>query len=306
VRSEGADVDDPDRVTGDEQRRPEHRLDPLLAQDRVEHVGMIDVVEDHRLLERGNAPGEAPADGDPHARLHLLLDADRRPRDQLVRQLVEKQHGAGIDAEQLACAKQERVQQLVEIQMRERCVRQRLQPSQPFWFPARIVHGSILADPRCRNRCSGHELTVGRVPGDSVTRSYTAAGLAAGLAWRALEPQLRRLFGHPYSDPELLTSFITRGRFQPVLDYGVQGFGGGTFGYVFARLGGRRASQALAATLGENIVLLALSPLVDRYHPDVRSGRWPPLTGNPRAAAVSVSGHLIYGLLLGLLTSERT
>jgi hypothetical protein len=148
-------------------------------------------------------------------------------------------------------------------------------------------------------------LPVGRAPGHSATRSSAAAGLAAGLAWRAVEPQLRRLFGHPYSDPELLTSFITRGRLQPLLDYGVQGIGGATFGFAFARLGGRRTGQAVAATLGENIVLLALSPLVDRYHPDVRSGRWPPLTGNPRAAAVSVSGHLLYGLLLGLFASER-
>jgi hypothetical protein len=28
------------------------------------------------------------------------------------------------------------------------------------------------------------------------------------------------------------------------------------------------------------------------------------LTGNPRAAAVSVSGHLLYGLLLGLLSRD--
>ena len=92
---------------------------------------------------------------------------------------------------------------------------------------------------------------------------------------------------------------------QPLLDYCVQGVGGATFGFVFARLGGRRTTQAVAATLGENALLLALSPLVDRYHPDVRSGRWPPLTGNPRAAAVSVSGHVIYGVLLGLLAPTR-
>ena len=148
-------------------------------------------------------------------------------------------------------------------------------------------------------------MSIDRVRGRSATRSYAAAGLVAGLTWRAAEPRLRRLFGHPYSDPELLTSFITRGPLQPLLDYGVQGAGGATFGLVFARLGGRRTRQAVAASLGENVVLLALSPLVDRYHPDVRSGTWPPLTGNPRAAAVSVSGHLLYGLLLGLLTSER-
>lgn len=135
-------------------------------------------------------------------------------------------------------------------------------------------------------------------------RSSAAAGLVAGVAWRAFEPQLRRLFGHPYSDPELLTSFITRGRLQPLLDYGVQALGGAAFAVVFTRGGGRGTRQAVGASLGENVVLLALSPLVDRYHPDVRTGRWPPLTGNPRAAAVSLSGHLLYGLLLGLFLSR--
>jgi hypothetical protein len=35
----------------------------------------------------------------------------------------------------------------------------------------------------------------------------------AGLAWRTAEPRLRRLFGQRYSDPQLLTSFVTRGRY---------------------------------------------------------------------------------------------
>lgn len=140
-----------------------------------------------------------------------------------------------------------------------------------------------------------------RIPEQGPVRSYATAGMAAGIVWRALEPQLERLFGHPYSDPELVTAFVTRGRLQPLLDYCVQATGGAAFGAVFARLGGRSPAAAVAASLGENAAVLALSPLVDRYHPDVRSGRWPPLTGNPRAAAVSVSGHLLYGLLLGLL-----
>lgn len=131
-------------------------------------------------------------------------------------------------------------------------------------------------------------------------RAYARAGLLAGVLWRAAEPSLRRLFGHPYSDPELLTSFITRGRMQAPLDYCVQAAGGAAFGAVFAKLGGRRTAAALATVLGENATLLALSPVVDRYHPDVRDGSWPPLTGNVRAAAVSVSGHALYGLLLGL------
>jgi hypothetical protein len=127
------------------------------------------------------------------------------------------------------------------------------------------------------------------------------AGAIAGVTWRAVEPVLRRVFGHPYSDPELATAFVTRGRFQPVLDYAVQAVGGGTFATVFTRLGGRSTGAAVAATLGENAVLLAAAPLIDRIHPDVRDGTWPPLAGNPHAAGVSVSGHLLYALLLAEL-----
>lgn len=127
------------------------------------------------------------------------------------------------------------------------------------------------------------------------------AGAVAGVAWRAIEPSLRRVFGHPYSDPELATAFVTRGRLQPVLDYCVQAVGGGTFAVVFTRLGGRSTAAALAATMGENALLLAASPIVDRVHPDVRDGTWPPLKGNPRAAGVSISGHVIYALALGAL-----
>lgn len=127
------------------------------------------------------------------------------------------------------------------------------------------------------------------------------AGAVAGVAWRAVEPALQRVFGHPYSDPELATAFITRGRLQPALDYATQALGGGAFALVFTRLGGRSTRAALAAVLVENAALLAASPLVDRIHPDVRDGSWPPLTGNPRAAGVSVSGHVLYALLLGRL-----
>jgi hypothetical protein len=124
------------------------------------------------------------------------------------------------------------------------------------------------------------------------------------LAWRAVEPGLRRVFGHPYSDPELATAFVTRGPLQLPLDYAVQAVGGGTFAALFTRFGGRSTRAALAAVLVENAALLAASPLVDRIHPDVRDGSWPPLTGNPRAAGVSVSGHVLYALLLGRLLKE--
>jgi hypothetical protein len=140
-----------------------------------------------------------------------------------------------------------------------------------------------------------------RVVSDRATWKLLGQGAAAGVAWRAVEPLLRRAFGHPYSDPELATAFVTRGRWQPPLDYATQAVGGAAFAWAFVGLGGRSRRALVAAVLAENAALLAASPLVDRIHPDVRDGTWPPLTGNPRAAAVSVSGHLLYAATLARL-----
>jgi len=129
--------------------------------------------------------------------------------------------------------------------------------------------------------------------------SPPVAGALAGIAWRALEPALRRCFGHPYSDPQLVTAFVTRGRRQVPLDYLVQASGGAAFAALVARAG--RASLVVPAVMAENALLLAASPLIDRVHPAVRDGSWPPLTRNARAAGVSVSGHLLYAFLLELL-----
>ena len=91
---------------------------------------MIDVVEDHRPPFRCDAACETTADRDAHALLHLLLDPDRCPRDELVCLLVEQQDGARIDVEDLAGAEKERRQQSVKLEMRERRIRERLEPSQ--------------------------------------------------------------------------------------------------------------------------------------------------------------------------------
>jgi hypothetical protein len=137
-----------------------------------------------------------------------------------------------------------------------------------------------------------------RVVSDRRPWKLAGQGALAGVAWRALEPGLRRVFGHPYSDPELATAFVTRGRLQLPLDFAVQAVGGAAFAVLFRRLGGRSAGALYCAVLAENAALLAASPLVDRIHPAVRDGSWPPLAGNARAAGVSVSGHLLYAALL--------
>ena len=52
---ERADMEDAAHLSLHHERDAEHRLDPLLAQERVEDVRMIDVVEDYRKIH-----GERP------------------------------------------------------------------------------------------------------------------------------------------------------------------------------------------------------------------------------------------------------
>jgi uncharacterized protein YndB with AHSA1/START domain len=138
------------------------------------------------------------------------------------------------------------------------------------------------------------------VPLSPVVKRYALAGAVAAVIWCRLEPLLCRIFGHPYSDSELVTGFVTRGRMQRPLDYALQATGGALFGGIFAHFGGRTARQGATAALIENTPLIPLLPLIDRYHPYVRDGEWPPVSDNARAAAASFSGHALFGLLLGL------
>jgi hypothetical protein len=123
-------VEDAEHAAADKQRHSEHRLDPLLAQKGIEDVCVIDVVEDHRMPIRCDTSGETTADRDPNPAFDFLFDADRRPRDQLVRLLIQQQDCAGVDTEDLASAEKERRQESVELQVRERRVGQRLKLSQ--------------------------------------------------------------------------------------------------------------------------------------------------------------------------------
>jgi hypothetical protein len=79
---------------------PSRRLDALLAQDRVEDVGVVDVVDRDRALLGGDAAGEAAAERDLDALLDLLLDALGRAGVQPV--ALEQQDRHGVDLEDLA------------------------------------------------------------------------------------------------------------------------------------------------------------------------------------------------------------
>jgi hypothetical protein len=132
-------------------------------------------------------------------------------------------------------------------------------------------------------------------------RRAALAGAGAAALWQALDPVLKRAFGTPYSDSELMSAFVTRGRLQPLVGLALHSAAGAAFGLAFARLGGRGRGQAVLAALLENAALWPAMAIFDRVHPARRDGTWPPLLTSPRVFAQSCAGHAVFGVALGTL-----
>jgi hypothetical protein len=131
------------------------------------------------------------------------------------------------------------------------------------------------------------------------------AGATAAAAWAAAEPSARKLFGTEYGDVRLLGRFFTRGPVSLPLGLGLHLVSGAVFGALFERLGGRGWKQAVVAAQLENLVLWPGMAVIDRAHPDRRSGALPPLLTNGRVLAQEVAVHALFGLVLGLLVVDR-
>jgi hypothetical protein len=131
------------------------------------------------------------------------------------------------------------------------------------------------------------------------------AGALAALAWRACDPFLKRAFGTPYADAELLGPFVTRGPLEPVVDLVAHCAAGAVFGRLFERFGGRGVRQGVAAGLAENVLLWPGIAFFDRFHPRRRDDTWPPLARNPRVFAQASAGHALFGAVLGAAVQRR-
>jgi hypothetical protein len=132
-----------------------------------------------------------------------------------------------------------------------------------------------------------------------------AAGVVAAAVWAAAEPLLGRAFRTPYSDVRLLGVIVTGGRGWPVVGTAIHLANGATFGLVWDRVGRGSWKRGVLAAQLENLVLWAPGmALVDRYHPDRRSGAWPRLLRNRRVFGYEVATHTIFGAVLGLLSAD--
>ncbi|HEY2353958.1 MAG TPA: hypothetical protein VGH79_03555 [Gaiellaceae bacterium] len=128
------------------------------------------------------------------------------------------------------------------------------------------------------------------------------AGAVAATVWTFCDPLLKRVFGTPYADSEVLGPFITMGRLEPLANAVTHAAGGFTFGWLFARFGGRGVKNGVAAAVAENTAFWPATAVLDRIHPKRKDGEWPPLLTNPRAFAQATTGHALFGVLLGVLS----
>jgi hypothetical protein len=133
-----------------------------------------------------------------------------------------------------------------------------------------------------------------------------AAGLAAAAAWLLAEPAIRRRTELPYGEARLLGRLVTADGPWRALGTAAHLVNGAAFGTAFALLGRRGVRDGMVAAQLENLTLWPFMAVVDRRHPDRRSGAWPPLMTDRRIIGHEIVGHLIFGLVLGLLTSPRS
>jgi hypothetical protein len=122
------------------------------------------------------------------------------------------------------------------------------------------------------------------------------AGAIAAAVWAAAEPALGRVFGTNYSDVRVLGGLTGLG---PAGGLVLHVGNGALFGAVFERVGGRGILRGVLAAELENLMLWPAMAVVDRIHPERRSGRWPPLFGNRRVFAYEATTHALFGAVLG-------
>jgi hypothetical protein len=130
------------------------------------------------------------------------------------------------------------------------------------------------------------------------------AGAAAAAAWVATEPVTRRLAGGTHRELRLISGTLAGERGGDSLGWAVHLANGAAFGAAFRRLGGHGLVRAVAAAQAENMVLWPGMAIVDRIHPDVRSGAWPKLFTDPGTIAQEIAGHVVFGVVLGALVRD--
>jgi hypothetical protein len=127
------------------------------------------------------------------------------------------------------------------------------------------------------------------------------AGIAAAAAWVAAEPVTRRLTAGTHRELRLISGTLAGERGGDALGLAVHLVNGAAFGIGFRRLGGHGVLRGVAAAQIENAILWPGMAVVDRVHPDVRSGAWPKLFSDRGTILQEIASHVVFGAALGTL-----
>lgn len=130
------------------------------------------------------------------------------------------------------------------------------------------------------------------------------AGIAATAVWVAAEPAARRIFATTYTDVRLLGAPVSL-RHWRLAGTAIHLANGAAAGVAFHRLGLRGWKAGVLAAQVENLALWPGMAVVDRLHPDRRSGAWPPLLRNGRVFAQEAAVHALFGAVLGALVRRE-
>lgn len=128
------------------------------------------------------------------------------------------------------------------------------------------------------------------------------AGAVAAACWLAVEPAIARLTRPgSYGEARLLGRLVRpHGRWRLVGNV-LHIANGALFGTAFGAAGGHGAGRGLAVAQVESALLWPAFVVVDRLHPDRRSGAWPSLVRDRRVFAHEALGHVVFGVVLGTL-----
>ena len=124
--------------------------------------------------------------------------------------------------------------------------------------------------------------------------------MTAAAAWAAAEPLAQRVFRTPYSDVRALGRPFSERHWRAV-GLALHLANGALAGVAFERLGLRGWKAGVLVFELETVATWPLMTLIDRYHPDSRSGVWPPFTRDGRVLAQELAVHALFGAILGSL-----
>ncbi len=127
------------------------------------------------------------------------------------------------------------------------------------------------------------------------------AGAVGAVAWAGCEPLVRRLCRTPYSDIRMMGRLVTRSGAWLPIGVATHVANGAAFAVLLSRVGVRTPAAGVMAAELEVALLWPGMVVLDRLHPDRRSGRWPRLLTHRPTIAEQIVVHAVYGGVTGFL-----